>query len=84
MKNVFVLVVEYAGSIDEVRVFDNMPSLTEYLDGCCELVQDNLKREDNKDFDTGHTIYTTELNNMNRDTNISSFGYVPVVVQRHI
>ena len=85
LKNVFVLVVKYAGRIDEVRVYDTMSTLMEYLDNCGdELVQDNLKIEDNKDFDTGHIIYTTEINNTNRDTTLPILGYVPIVVQRHI
>ncbi len=81
MKNVFVLIIKYSGTIDEVRVYDNMPTLMEYLDTCEEAVQDNLKIEDNKDFDTGHIIYTTEINNRGIST---SFRCIPIVVQEHI
>ena len=83
MKTVFVLLIKYAGSIDEVRVFDNMTYLTEYLDSGCNLCADNLLREENKDFDTGHIIYTTEINNMG-STETSLDGYVPIIVQRYV
>ena len=93
MKNVFVLIIIYSGNIDEVRVYDNMPTLMEYLDTCDNNVRNNLKMEDNKDFDTGHIIYTTEINNIGITTTTPSqpsssrfkaLGYVPIVVQRHI
>jgi hypothetical protein len=84
MKNVFVLIIKYSGNIDEVKVYDNMPTLMKYLDTCDHLVQDNLKIEDNKNFDTGHIIYTTEVNNIDITTTLPTLGYVPIVVQRHI
>jgi len=83
MKHLFAVVVMYGGTVSEVRVFDNIPNMNEYIDNFGdELCKDNItqiKLEKGLDYDTGHIIYTTELNDVGKG---SRFAEIPMIVQR--
>ena len=83
MKHLFVVIIMYGGTVSEVRVFDNIPNMNEYIDNFGdELIKDNItqiKLEKGLDYDTGHIIYTTELNDVGQGTR---FAEIPMEVQR--